>query len=209
MSAIQTEDYRGHKIEIIPDENAESPRECESNLGKMLCFHGRYNLGDKAEAREHKSEDFAGWADMAEHLEKEHGAVIILPLYLYDHSGLRMKVGSFHGILPQGHAEFDSGQVGFIYATREAIKKCYGVKKISKALLAKTKEGLEAEVRIYDQYLSGDVYGYLVLGPEPTACDKCGAVQDREEVESCWGYYGTEEAMAEAKRVVDAVTAKK
>ena len=52
---------------------------------------------------------------------KELKAVIILPLYLYDHSGIAIKVGSF--ICKAVHAEWDSGKIGFIYATKEDIKK--------------------------------------------------------------------------------------
>lgn len=47
--------------------------------------------------------------------------VAILPLYLYDHSGISMSTGSFIGRAP--HAEWDSGCVGFIYLEKEtAIK---------------------------------------------------------------------------------------
>ncbi|HOO12216.1 MAG TPA: hypothetical protein PK684_04600 [Bacillota bacterium] len=35
-----------HKLIVRYDEDAESPREW-GNLGKMICFHGRYDLGDK------------------------------------------------------------------------------------------------------------------------------------------------------------------
>lgn len=195
---ITTEEYKGHRIEIWPDENAESPRTEQSNLGVMACFHPRYNLGDKTNL---KDTNFAGWDDMAGWLKKEGGAVIVLPLFLYDHSGLRMKVGSFQGHLPQGHAEFDSGQVGFIYATREAILKTYEVKRITKALLKKAEEALSAEVKVYDQYLSGDVYGFRVFAPAKPPCKECGHKPEPEEVESCWGFYGQEEAMKDAKRV--------
>jgi len=199
MDAIKTETYKGYEIRIHPDENAEDPRSFESNLGTMACFHNRYNLGDK---QDHKSDDFNGWAALETHLRTEHGAVIVLPLFLYDHSGLRMKVGSFNGLLPQGHAEFDSGQVGFIYATKDAILEIGWGKKLTAAVLKKARESLEVEVTVYDQFLSGDVYGYRVVKPDK--CEACGH-DDDEEVDSCWGFYGMDETMAEAKRVVDAL----
>ncbi|MCX4363931.1 MAG: hypothetical protein OSJ74_11235 [Clostridia bacterium] len=37
-----------YKLEVFRDEDAENPREWE-NLGKMVCWHRRYNLGDKHE----------------------------------------------------------------------------------------------------------------------------------------------------------------
>ena len=49
---------------------------------------------------------------------------LILPLNLYDHSGLSMSVSSFIGRAQ--HAEWDSGQVGWIYATADSIRAEYG-----------------------------------------------------------------------------------
>ena len=42
---------------------------------------------------------------------------LMLPLYLYDHSGLAMSTESFSGRAP--HAEWDSGQVGWIYVSKK------------------------------------------------------------------------------------------
>lgn len=47
--------------------------------------------------------------------------VAILPLFLYDHSGVSMSTGSFVGRVP--HAEWDSGQVGYIYMSKETALK--------------------------------------------------------------------------------------
>jgi len=177
--------HAGYTIRIEQDEDAESPRH-DDNLGKMICFHKRYDLGDK---HEWLSGSFSGWADM-EKCFRKMGAKIVLPLYLYDHSGLRMKVGSFQGLLPQGHAEFDSGMVGFIYMTKDAIKKEYGVKKISKAALAKAEQVLRGEVETYDQYLRGDVYSYTVES-------------ENEIVDSCSGFYGYDYCLEEAKSAAE------
>jgi hypothetical protein len=181
------EKYKGYTIEITPDENPESPREWE-NLGTMVCFHKRYDLGDK---HEFKSNDYNNWKEVAKGIEEKVGKAIILPLYLYDHSGLRMKIGSFQGLLPQGHAEFDSGQVGYIYCTHEKACRDFGKKRMSKSLMSKVAENLEIEVKTYDMYLAGGVVGYVVKNPK-------GEVTD-----SCWSYYSEEEAMAEAKSAVD------
>lgn len=42
---------------------------------------------------------------------------LMLPLYLYDHSGLAMSTETFVG--KAVHAEWDSGQVGWIYVSKE------------------------------------------------------------------------------------------
>ena len=105
-------------LEIYYDEFAESPREWD-NASVMVCFHKRYGLGDKTDLT---SDMFEGWEELEEFLRKEKGAEIIAPLYLYDHSWITIKIGSFNGLLPQGHAEFDSGQVGFIYMTKKKME---------------------------------------------------------------------------------------
>lgn len=182
---LETIEYKDHTINIYSDTDPESPREWD-NLGTMLCFHKRYSLGDKTEL---KSDDFSSWDEVENYIVKELKAVVVLPLYLYDHSGLTIKIGSFYGLLPQGHAHFDSGQVGFIYATKKDIKDNWGIKRITKKKKDHTEKILRGEVETYDQYLRGDVYGYMIEGE---------LSQD-----SCWGFYGMEEAINEAKSIVD------
>jgi len=165
---VETIEYKGYTIKIYPDEMAADPREWE-NLGKMVCFHGRYNLGDK---HDYKTEDFDGWKEMSEHLIKEEGALVILPLYLYDHSGITMSTGSFS-------CPWDSGQVGFIYADKKMILDFYGGKKVTKAKLKRVEKGLRAEVEVYDSWISGSCYGWNADDPDGDEID-----------DSCWGYYG-------------------
>lgn len=156
------------KLEIYRDQHPVNPRE-ESNLGIMRCAHGSYDLGD---------EDISGnegsWAGERKKLEEEENPIVVLPLYLYDHSGLAIKVGSFDGQLPQGHARFDSGQVGFIYTTEEKLKEI-GVGTGDKD---KLKKYLKEEVERYHRYISGDVWRYVLY-------------EDGEQVDSCAGFYGT------------------
>jgi hypothetical protein len=171
-------EYKGYIIEIMPHEVPESPREWD-NLGTMATFHSRYDLGDKVDF---KSEQFDSWDEMANYIEKEKGAVVILPVYLYDHSGLRMSTGDFHD-------RWDSGQVGYIYVTKEDIVRKYG--KDTPENREKARNVLKREIETYDQYLTGDVWGYKVTDPKG------------EELDSVWGYYGQESAIDEAKSVVN------
>jgi len=65
----------------------------------------------------------------------------------------------------------------------------FSARKFSKSLKAKALKIAQSEVETYDQFLRGEVYGYKI--------DDNG--------DSCWGYYGQEECMAEAKSVVDSM----
>jgi hypothetical protein len=159
MEAIETYEHAGLTVKILNDSNPESPREWD-NLGTMACFHRRYNLGDK---NEFKTPD-----ELQAHLEETKA--IHLPLYLYDHSGLTMNTTGFS-------CPWDSGQVGIIFVTPENIRKEFGKKRITAKLREKVKEILRAEVETFDEYLRGDVYGYVVE-------------KDGNHLDSCWGFYG-------------------
>ena len=191
MNAIETIDYKGMLIEVHQDELDESPREWD-NLGTMVCFHGRYELGDTGHGYDH--DDYSSWNELAEDIQRREDVAVILPLYLYDHSGLRMKVGSFNGLLPQGHAEFDSGQVGWIYITKQQIRKKYGAKRVTLQRIERVERLLRGEVNTYDQYLSGQIYGYVALDPGTG-----------DTIDSCWGFYGDpgDDMLPEARSAID------
>lgn len=152
-----------YTLKIVRDENPESPREY-GTLGTMVCWHSRYNLGD--EQPRQQPHDF---------IEDLPRGSVILPLFLYDHSGISMSTGAFPCL-------WDSGQVGYIYATPDDIRSEFG--ELSAETKAKTQEILEQEVKVYDQYLRGNVWGYELW-------KRCGSCQQDTDVEdSCWGFIG-------------------
>ena len=185
---METKTVGKFKIEIEQDPDPLHPRKDWDNLGTMACFHRRYTLGDEGHGI--KSEDYNGWDAMRAAIEKMDAAVI-LPIYMLDHSGLTVATKPFH-------CPWDSGQIGFIYVTREKLRKEFSKKRVSKQLIAKAAKQLEAEVEAYDQFLRGDVWVY--------------AIKDEDEViESCGGFFGIDEcrkeAEAVAKRLAETVTA--
>ena len=146
-----------YKVVIRQDTEAESPREWD-NEGTMACWHSRYNLGDKQIERGEGVDE-----DVPED-------VVRLPLYLYDHGGLTMSTSQFG-------CGWDSGQVGWIYATLEDPEDEQERARVTKCLIG--------EVEVYDMYLTGQVYGYTVYKQTEDDPD--------EEVGSCWGFYGDHE----------------
>ena len=167
--------YCGISIKIEQDEDPRNPREDSDPLGKMICFHGRYDLGDK---HEYRHEDYNGWDAMKAAIQKQEDAAIILPLYLYDHSGITMRTTPFT-------CPWDSGQVGFIFVSKEKAREEYG--RLTKKTIEKITKYLIDEVAEYDTYLTGDVWGYIV--------DK-----GSENEQSCWGHFGYDYCVEEAKR---------
>ena len=157
-------------IRIMQDQDPESPRSWDT-FGTMIAFHGKYKLGDDGHGYDHR--DYSGWTEMEAAILKANPGGVILPLYLYDHSGITMNTTGFH-------CRWDSGQVGFIVANADKIRAAFGVKRITANIRKRAIESLNAEVSTFDQYIRGDVYGYVIE-------------EDNGDVsESCWGFYGSD-----------------
>ena len=185
---VETKDIKNYRIKIFNDESPESPRTSMDNLGKMICFHRRYNLGDK---HDYDHNDYSGWDEQRTAIEKNENTCVILPLYLYDHSGITISTSPFS-------CRWDSGQIGWIFVSKEKVRKEYGVKRITKEVIEKVTKVLEGEVETYDQYLRGDIYGYEIV--EVT---KCELGHEHETFkDSCWGFYGQEVCVEEAEGIV-------
>jgi len=165
---IDTVEYKNYKIKIHSDENPESPREWD-NLGTMICFLSTYDLGDeKTDYFQKDVNIFEDWRKVNE------DRLVILPLYLYDHSGITMSTTRFS-------CPWDSGQVGWIYAFTKDIVEEFGKKRMSEALKKKAENILQREVEAYDDFLTGNVYGYVI------------ETDEEEHLDSCWGFYGDPE----------------
>jgi len=181
MEAVHSERIGKYLIEIYPDSDTDSPRTWD-NLGTMVCFHRRYDLGDK---HDYDSGDYSGWEKMKEAIIKQENVHTILPLYLYDHSGITISTGPFS-------CNWDSGQVGWIFVSKDKVKK-EGIDE------TKVGEYLKGEVETYDQYIRGDVYGYRIY--EVTTCNL--GHDHEEDLDSCWGFYGEDYCLQEAKDIVN------
>jgi len=163
-----------NRLKIIQDNSLESPREWD-NMGTMYCEHRRYNLGDK------NAQDISVYNYETEQRETPDKGYTILPLYLYDHSGITMSTGRFS-------CPWDSGCVGYIYFSDKDAKENYGWKIITKKRREIIAKHLKAEVETYDQYLTGDVYGFEF---ESVAVYPDGR-EEVQDTDSCCGFYGSD-----------------
>lgn len=117
-------------------------------------------------------------------IDKLDKKLIILPLYLFDHSGITISTSN-RDFKAFDSAGWDWGQVGFIYTEKAEVLKEYGWRKWTKARVEKIENHLRSEVEVYDQYLQGDIYGFVLTKRLP-----CGH-WDEEDYNSCWGFYGS------------------
>ncbi len=176
-------------VKIVHDTEPQSPREWD-HLGIMAGFHKRYLVGDKDPGTLLDdgmifSDDYDGWDAMEADLRRR-GALCIQPLFLYDHSGTSISIRSFSGRAQ--HAEWDSGRVGFIFTTRERMQEFLGKKILTAKTRQRVDDILKAEVEEYDQYITGDVYGYIIE-------DETGDV-----VDTSFGIFGFKVVKQEAAR---------
>lgn len=136
-----------------------------------------------------------------------------LPLWLYDHSGLTMSCGARCG---QYADRWDSGQAGWIFVLKKTIMEECGSEYVldengerikveyphkgaastwgylTRPLTDETwrkraVEFMKADVGVYDQYLTGDVYGFTLYSAE---YPEEGEDPAWFEEDSCWGFFG-------------------
>jgi hypothetical protein len=172
------------RVEIDFDHDPLNPRKYYDNFGHMVCWHSRYDLGD-----EQPKQDPAEWIDAF--VKSSRGAVM-LPLYLYDHSGITMKTSPFS-------CPWDSGQVGWIYVSREEILRELGGSRLTEALRDWAREILRGEVEIYDKYLTGETYQFVVFDCNGEVLDSGGGFDDLS--------YCTQEAKAAVDYITQAKAA--
>ena len=112
---VEKFDVNDKVVYIVPDPDPFSPLE-NDNLGTMVCFHRRYELGHP---HNYRSEDYGGWNEVREAIIKDHDVAVILPLFLFDHSGITLSTTADQ-FRACDSAGWDWGCVGFVYASKRA-----------------------------------------------------------------------------------------
>jgi len=186
MEPLESFDYKHCRVDIYPDLDSEcgNPREYD-NLGVMYCEHRNYVLGDMdskytpeidvvREAIRELQERGYGMDRLERYLRVALGATCVLPLYLFDHSGLSMTTCAAEFAVWDAQ-RWDWGQVGIICDSART-RELTGVE------VADVEAQLVSEVAQYDAYLHGSVFGYTVTN-----------IATGIEVGSCWGYLVVDE----------------
>ncbi len=200
-----------HRVLLVPDTDTQNPRRDWDHVGVLMAKHRRYDLGDHTDAAEEVSR-FSDWMQevsdqpliesLVKHIVRTYGSKAILPVYLLDHSGLSVSCGEnlvrADDLNIQARTGWDSGLLGFIFDTLDN-----GWDTTEQAV-----EGLRSEITELDQYLTDDVYGYVIeekVRKHHTVTDLSTGVvreydtEDWDQVDALWGLYGREYAEGEAK----------
>ena len=152
MNIVKTDNYKRFKIEYWYDEYSESPREWD-NVGKMICFHKNYIIGDK---HNYNSPD-----DLKEFLKDNEKDIFFLPIYAYEHGNITINTKPYS-------CRWDSGQIGVIYAYRDELKK-HGYKTDDEIEYA-----LNNEVKTFDDYCRGECYGFTLYDDSGEVLESVG-----------------------------------
>jgi len=172
-SAVEAYELNNTVIRIYPDDTAESPDEWKNDNLFLVHYHRDFEV----ERDDIITKDDARNLYQGNKIPQEKD-YWIFPVDAYIHGGVSLTMlGGFHGRLPQGHEQFDVSSVGLILASKKEFKSMVEAEKSAKGLLEN-----------WNTYLLGDVYGFDVSDP------KTG-----ESIDSCWGFYGKDEAKKEAE----------
>ncbi|MBW4628214.1 MAG: hypothetical protein KME49_22555 [Brasilonema octagenarum HA4186-MV1] len=192
MYIQETYEYKDFIIEIVPDEDPFNPREDDGNVGTMVCWHRDLVLGDDFPSK--LFERFKSWnfdrrkAVFNRWLNIYQKHLVILPLYIFNHSGITISTKPFY-------CPWDSWQVGWIYAPHNILKVYFDVKELTSELIEETRQLLIQEVKTYDDYLTGNVWGFLIKNKNKKMVDCCFGF---------WGDEGLEECQNQARLSADA-----
>lgn len=174
MDLVKEVKHAGKTVKVYYDPDPLNPRIDYDNITTIVHWHSRYDFGTRIEAGTTLEQLVANKAEL-----EGDPIFAILPLYLYDHSGISISV------VPFSSCSFDSGQVGWVFMT-QSLSHRLGVEGWSKE---ECEEAIRDDVETYNSFLTGEVFGYQVIGEE-----------EGEVLESCWGFIGDSEfCLAEGK----------
>lgn len=130
-------------------------------------------------------------------LVEETGEVVMLPISMYEHSGITLWLGSKWS---HYDAQWDCSSIGFAYVEKSTAKN-EGMLNPGEAYHNDWKEWAYAmmkdEMKTYDQFVRGEVYGYMIEDEE-------GEEASNNLLCGCWGFYDKDEMIMEAKSNIDA-----
>jgi hypothetical protein len=153
------------KLDIVREpEGGMNPRTEMDHLSVMACWHRRYHLGD-VQPTDRPEE----WLS-----ENAPEGSEVLPVFMYDHGSITLSTSSFND-------RWDSGQLGFIVMTPDKILEGWGrgSTEITDAMRVGARECMAEEVKLYNDYLNGEVWGFIYTGEDETE-------------NSCFGFLGSD-----------------
>jgi hypothetical protein len=170
--------HAGLDVEIFYDTDSEGPDSWEDDAMFLVGFNRReFWVQRKGFELETVRNLLNGCKDEDGEVDDEAKAIeakyYVFGLEAYIHSGVALYLSGGCGV----DRQWDVSQVGAVFIQKSEFKTEEGARLCAKSLL-----------KTWNDYLSGQVFGYIVKDT------------DGEHLDSCWGFYGTDHVIEEAKR---------
>ena len=163
------------RLEIDYSE-AQNPRE-DDNLGYFITKDSSYYSPDRHEIFEKIVSDTGDQASnqedhmqmIKERIENDTDEIVIamFPICKYEHSGVSYSLGTKHG--------FDNSNNGF-YIITESSQDNIGVEPED------FEKCIQAELDIYNKYINGECYGFVLYNKDGEVEDSCSGFYDVEDI---------------------------
>lgn len=189
------------RVRIETDHDPLDPREDDEGImGSIIATGRRSHLGDHDALVNLREAINTAFPDASENMDLEtpqelyqaldkldpdEEVIFHLPVYCYEHSGIALNTTGFS-------CPWDSGQIGFVWATRQRVESLTGQTGTTEELRTLAHNDMRNEIETLSQYVSDEVYRFICetyIGPEGD--DKDIDDEDNwEEEDSCSGFFG-------------------
>lgn len=196
-----------YQLIVKSDNNSESPRAWD-NLSTIWTWHRGYTIGDThkfstpfdalCELCEEYNIKYDEYEDTISSLYKklqDYENIVIMPINAYEHSGITISTSEGYPY----NDRWDGGQIGFVFIDKKTAFKDF-VNITEDNWKEKAITCINDEVKTLDQWLQGDIYGYILKKKihqhDIIRCPHCNEIIDEKEYDewieedSCWGFYG-------------------
>ena len=196
MKAIETMKARlsnGNKVqaELVYDHDATNPRDGD-NLGTILIAPNKVHwIANRDSAVDisipQGNNPFKHWENIRrEQLKiKKSEIAIAYPVTKYEHGGISLSLGYKSG--------WDYTVSGFIYVTKEQVRECFGVTRITQSIIARAESCLQSELDMLTAWLNGECYGWYIT--EYALTDDGLEWEEVGILDSCGGYFDQDQAL--------------
>lgn len=189
--AVHSINHKGYTIDIFPDNDVENPLMEDSGMPTLVLHrqaerHFGWTTDQEWGERLNDALDEIAGRGVVTHLYGPGGALdivsrwmrvcygisTVMPVSAMQHSGTTVYLGS--GRHWEDTGGWDSGWIGWLFVTPEQLAQ-WGTTPV-----ARVEEAIRGAFKAFAAWVEGDCYGYTITAP------------DGEEIDSCWGYYGSE-----------------